>query len=80
MQAKRITLSAGNETTDGQITIDQRNGKLVNVLDNVDHKAYYSRFANLLGDKRQSAMVGSFDEQKRKWSTPQNDTEKDFIV
>ena len=85
MHAKQITVSAGNVNTDGQITIDQRNGKLVSVLDHVDSEAYYSQFANLLGDKKQSAVVGSFDEQKRKWSTPYNDTERaskveDFIV
>ena len=80
MQAKKISVLAGNLTTDGQITVDQKKGKLVNVLDSLDSEAYYSQFAKLLGNKTQSAVVGSFDEQKRKWSTPYNETGKDNTI
>lgn len=70
MLAKRITVSVDNATTYGQIIVDQRNGKLVNILDDLDQEAYYKHFANLLGDKIQSAVIGSFEEQKKQWSTP----------
>ena len=70
---------AGNAATDGQVNIDQRNGKLVNIEDNVYCEANYNLFANLLGDKRQSAVVGSLI-NRRKWSTPCSDTERASIV
>ncbi|KAJ8573791.1 hypothetical protein K7X08_010302 [Anisodus acutangulus] len=58
------------ESEDGQITIDEKQGKSVEVLENLDHLAYYDVFANRLSDEKQSAVVGSFDEQRRLWSTP----------
>lgn len=70
MQARRITVSVGNVTTDGQINIDDRNGKFINILDSLDSEVYYTQFAKLLGEKLQSAVIGSFDEQKRKWREP----------
>ncbi|KAI3918109.1 hypothetical protein MKX01_041429 [Papaver californicum] len=50
-------LATGNLSKDGQIVIDKKHGK------------YYGEFANLLGEKKQSAVVGSFREQKKIWST-----------
>ncbi|KAK4379938.1 hypothetical protein RND71_001800 [Anisodus tanguticus] len=58
------------ESEDGQITIDEKQGKSVEVLENLDHLAYYDVFANRLSDEKQCAVVGSFDEQRRLWSTP----------
>ncbi|XP_020273633.1 uncharacterized protein LOC109848519 isoform X3 [Asparagus officinalis] len=70
IKAKKIAVSIGNVSIDGQTTVDERNGKPVIVLDSLDTEAYYSIFAKFLGNKTQSAVVGSFDEQKKKWSTP----------
>ena len=38
------------------------------VLDRLDSDAYYTELAKLLATKKQSALVGSFDEQKRVWN------------
>ncbi|KAL3812756.1 hypothetical protein ACJIZ3_014024 [Penstemon smallii] len=65
-------LAKGVEFEDGKMEIDQINGNLVKVLENVDSMAYYEVFANKLGDEKQSAVIGSFEEQRRKWITPQN--------
>ncbi|XP_009607062.1 nucleoside hydrolase 3-like isoform X1 [Nicotiana tomentosiformis] len=64
--------AAGVESEDGQITIDEKQGKSVKVLQNLDHLDYYNIFANRLSDEKQSAVVGSFMEQSRIWSTPSN--------
>ncbi|XP_074580355.1 nucleoside hydrolase 3-like [Curcuma longa] len=69
METKPITVLTGDLSRDGQIAVD-RNGKLVHILDDFDSEEYYEQFANLLGDKQQSAVIGSFDEQTRIWSTP----------
>ncbi|CAN4113533.1 unnamed protein product [Withania somnifera] len=70
---KNIKVTAsGNESEDGQILIDEKQGKSVKVLENLDPLAYYNAFANRLGDVKQSAVVGSFDEQRRIWNTPSN--------
>lgn len=69
-----IRVIADNTSRGGQIAIDKESGKLVNILDHFDTKSYYTRFANLLGNKKQSAVIGSFDEQKKLWSTPPNST------
>lgn len=71
IQAKPITVLAnGDISKDGQIVIDKNHGRLVNILENLDPEAYYDHFSNLLGDKMQSAVVGSFNDQKRIWSRP----------
>ncbi|WOL01824.1 hypothetical protein Cni_G10541 [Canna indica] len=70
VQKKPITVSTGSINKDGQIRVDKRYGKLVNIVDNLDSEAYYNVFADLLGDKKQSAVIGSFEEQKKIWSTP----------
>lgn len=70
VQIKPITILTGNLRQDGQIRVDKTNGKLVHVVENLDSEAYYNQFAYLLGNKRQSAVIGSFEEQKKLWSTP----------
>ncbi|URE46192.1 Inosine-uridine preferring nucleoside hydrolase [Musa troglodytarum] len=70
MQTEKITVLTGNMSRDGQITVDKSNGKLVNIVDEFDSEAYYKLFADLLGDKQQSAVIGSFDEQQKIWRTP----------
>ncbi|XP_049347795.1 nucleoside hydrolase 4-like [Solanum verrucosum] len=70
---KNIKVTAsGYEAEDGQILIDEKQGKSVRVLENLDPLAYYNAFANRLGDVKQSAIVGSFDKQRRIWNTPFN--------
>ncbi|KAL0414664.1 UNVERIFIED_CONTAM: hypothetical protein Sradi_1668100 [Sesamum radiatum] len=63
-------LATGVESEDGQINIDQNKGSSVKVLEHVDPLAYYDTFANQLGEEKQSAVIGSFDEQRRMWSVP----------
>lgn len=77
MKLKHIRVIAeGIESRDGQIAVDKKQGKFVKVLENLDPVAYYDIFANELGKKKQSAVVGSFNDQKRIWSTPpENQTE-----
>lgn len=70
MQTEKITVLTGNMSLDGQITVDKRYGKLVNIVDEFDSEAYYKLFADLLGDKQRSAVIGSFDEQHKIWRTP----------
>nr|GMD70583.1 uncharacterized protein LOC109168195 isoform X1 [Ipomoea batatas] len=70
---KKIKVCAtGVESDDGQMVIIEKQGKRVKVLENVDASAYYHLYANILGDGKQSAVVGSFLEQTRRWSTPLN--------
>ncbi|CAI8610562.1 unnamed protein product [Vicia faba] len=66
-------LASGNESTDGKIVVDEKKGKLVKILSNVEENAYYDLYANKLGDQYQSAKVASFKAQKRQWSHPHDD-------
>ena len=69
--SKPIKLSAtGDESMDGQIAIDEKQGKIVKILRRVNPKAYYNLIADRLGDEKQSAVISSFEEQKRIWTTP----------
>ena len=52
----------------GQIFIDESEGKRVKVLKSVNEMSYYDNIVKLLGDHRQSALIGSFEDQKRIWS------------
>ncbi|KAM7279149.1 hypothetical protein ACFE04_006283 [Oxalis oulophora] len=63
-------LAQGIESTDGQMVIDEQLGKPIRILTNVNAVTYYDQFANQMGNRKQSAVVGSFDDQRRKWSTP----------
>lgn len=61
----------GNETEDGKISVnEEQKGRSVRVLKNVSSQAFHDRFADQLGKEKQSAVIGSFEEQKRIWSTP----------
>ncbi|KAM3755345.1 hypothetical protein ACB098_02G033800 [Castanea mollissima] len=71
VQVKPVKIFAeGIESKDGQTVIEEKDGKLVKILENVNPTAFYDLFASRLGDMKQSAVIGSFDEQKRLWSTP----------
>ncbi|XP_027368077.1 uncharacterized protein LOC113873992 [Abrus precatorius] len=63
-------LAHGDVSTDGKMVVDRENGKLVRILSDVNAKAYHEMYADRLGDWNQSAKVGSFEEQRRKWSHP----------
>ncbi|KAI4965477.1 hypothetical protein ZWY2020_051966 [Hordeum vulgare] len=65
---RAVTVSSGHVSIDGETVLHQANGKVVKVLDHLDANAYYTEFAKLLNTKKQSAVVGSFDEQKRMWN------------
>ncbi|KZV36327.1 hypothetical protein F511_28769 [Dorcoceras hygrometricum] len=58
-------LASGLESEDGQLTIGEDNGNSVRILESVDSLAYYNVFANQLGEQKQSAVIGSFEEQRR---------------
>ncbi|XP_019462539.1 PREDICTED: uncharacterized protein LOC109361521 [Lupinus angustifolius] len=65
-------IASGVESSDGEIVVDEKHGKLIRILSHIDAKAYYDLYANKLGDQKQSAKVGSFKEQKREWNHPQD--------
>lgn len=61
------------KSTDGQIVISKQSAKLVKVLSDFNGEIYYNRLANSLATKKQSAVIGSFEEQKAIWSrSPKN--------
>lgn len=66
-------IAEGDESMDGQILIDNKQGKSVKILKNVDPMAYYLLFADQMGDQNQSAELGSYDEQRKMWSTTPNE-------
>ncbi|XP_024931679.3 nucleoside hydrolase 3 [Ziziphus jujuba] len=71
LQIKPVKVSAnGIESKDGQTLIDKKKGKLVKILENINPIAYYDVYANQLGLEKQSAVLGSFNEQKRMWRKP----------
>ncbi|KAJ9181999.1 hypothetical protein P3X46_006037 [Hevea brasiliensis] len=73
LQIKPIkVLAEGVESKDGQIVVDEKQGKLVKILESVDPVVYYDVFTMQLGVKNQSAVVGSFEEQRRMWSSQPN--------
>ncbi|XP_029130329.1 uncharacterized protein LOC109795124 isoform X2 [Cajanus cajan] len=63
-------LAQGDVSIDGKMVVDEKHGKLVRILSHMNAKAYHEIYANRLGDWNQSAKVGSFEEQRRKWSHP----------
>ncbi|CAH2072404.1 unnamed protein product [Thlaspi arvense] len=63
-------IAEGNESKDGQIVIDKMHGKRVRILESVDSKGCYESFASKINEKIQSAVIGSFEEQRKNWITP----------
>lgn len=63
-------VATGMLSKDGQITIDENGGDLVRVLESVDPLACYYTFATQLGDEKQSSVIGSFEMQRRMWTSP----------
>ncbi|CAI9098877.1 OLC1v1035605C1 [Oldenlandia corymbosa var. corymbosa] len=66
LEMKNIVISAqGIEAEDGQMKIGKKQGKPVKVLKDVNPIDSYNLFATQLCAENQSAIVGSFDEQRR---------------
>ncbi|VYS67278.1 unnamed protein product [Arabidopsis thaliana] len=63
-------IAEGDESKDGHILIDKLRGKQIKILERVDLRGCYESFASRLDDKKQSAVIGSFEEQRMKWNTP----------
>ncbi|KAG2273554.1 hypothetical protein Bca52824_056109 [Brassica carinata] len=71
LRAEHIRVIAeGDESKDGQVLIDNLRGRQVKILERVDVRGCYESFASRLTDKNQSAVIGSFEEQRKKWNTP----------
>ncbi|XP_078148714.1 nucleoside hydrolase 3-like isoform X1 [Carex rostrata] len=70
IQVKSIDVIVGDERNEGQLAVDNAKGKLVNTLESLDTEAYFTKFSTLLAEQRQTAVISSFDEQKRIWSKP----------
>ncbi|PKI47960.1 hypothetical protein CRG98_031624 [Punica granatum] len=68
-------IAEGVESEDGYTYIDNKNGKLVTMLEYLDPKSSYLAFWGQLSYEKQSAVIGSFKDQKRMWSLPPNQTE-----
>jgi hypothetical protein len=62
------------ESTDGQTVVNKQNTKLVKVLSGFNGEIYYNRLADSLANKKQSAVIGSFEEQIALWSRPPNNS------
>lgn len=72
-EKKTIEIHAnGVESEDGQMSVNEQKGRSVRVLKNISSNAFHHSFAVHLGKKKQSAVIASFDEQRRLWSTPNN--------
>ncbi|KAL5983992.1 Nucleoside hydrolase 3 [Asimina triloba] len=72
-------LATGDISKDGQIVINEKHGRPINILRSLDTKAFHDEFATLLGDAKQSAVIGSFEDQKRMWSSPNKSHGKPFM-
>jgi hypothetical protein len=70
IKVKKIDVTVGDERNEGQLTVDNVKGKLVNSLESLDTEAYFTKFASSLAQQKQTAKISSFDEQKRIWSKP----------
>ncbi|KAF3336960.1 hypothetical protein FCM35_KLT19546 [Carex littledalei] len=66
-------LSNNNISEDGQVIIENGHEKLVKIITDIKKEAFYTNFANSLNSKRQSAVIASFDEQRKLWSNLSND-------
>ncbi|CAD6272173.1 unnamed protein product [Miscanthus lutarioriparius] len=59
-----------SRSTNGQIVVNKQSANSVNVLVDFSSGKYYRRVGKSLGNKEQSAAVGSFAEQNTIWSRP----------
>ncbi|MCL7051970.1 hypothetical protein MKW94_023704 [Papaver nudicaule] len=72
-QVKPVKVSAtGDISKDGQTIIDEVHGKSVKVIESIDTRKYFAELVSLLGEKKQTAVIASYNQQKKLWSTPAN--------
>ncbi|KAK4283568.1 hypothetical protein QN277_000505 [Acacia crassicarpa] len=71
-EEKNIKIIAkGRESCDGETMEDENHGKSVKILQHVDSNTLNHLYTHRLCDKNQySAKVGSFAEQRKRWSRP----------
>ncbi|XP_057849893.1 nucleoside hydrolase 3 [Cryptomeria japonica] len=62
-------VETGDVATDGWTVLDHDKGNSIHVVEDIDLDAYFRHFATMLNDKAQSAVIASYSEQKRLWST-----------
>ncbi|KAE8792698.1 hypothetical protein D1007_32745 [Hordeum vulgare] len=75
VKLKRISILANTtKSTDGQLVVSKQSTKLVHVLSDFNVGIYYNRLADSLTNKKNSAVVASFEEQKAIWSRPPNNS------
>jgi hypothetical protein len=68
MEVKPVSIIANTtEGTDGQILIRRKSTNMLKILYDLNNRAYYKNLANSLTNNKQSAIVGSFEEQKAIW-------------
>ncbi|KAL9993615.1 putative inosine/uridine-preferring nucleoside hydrolase domain, ribonucleoside hydrolase [Helianthus debilis subsp. tardiflorus] len=60
----------GQLSRDGGVIFDTKKKKGFKVLQGFNHVSCYNIFSNGLLRQKQSAVIGSFGEQKRRWSSP----------
>ncbi|KAJ0936902.1 putative inosine/uridine-preferring nucleoside hydrolase domain, ribonucleoside hydrolase [Helianthus annuus] len=60
----------GQLSRDGEVIFDTKKKKEFKVLQGFNHVSCYNIFSNGLLRQKQSAVIGSFGEQKRRWSSP----------
>ncbi|KAJ3693869.1 hypothetical protein LUZ60_009349 [Juncus effusus] len=70
VESKQINVLVGDERNGGKVVPDKVEGKIVKMLENLDTEAYFTKFASSLANKNQSAVISSYDEQKKIWSKP----------
>lgn len=69
-------ITKGIESYDGETMVDEKHGKSVKVLNHVNSNTLIYLYTHRLSDKNQySAKVGSFAEQRKKWSHPNSGTD-----
>ncbi|KAK9077797.1 hypothetical protein SSX86_006135 [Deinandra increscens subsp. villosa] len=60
----------GGLSMDGEVIFDTQKKKGFKVLKGFNRESFYSIYSDHLLRRKQSAVIGSFDEQKRLWSSP----------
>ncbi|KAL8230142.1 hypothetical protein R6Q59_000522 [Mikania micrantha] len=60
----------GQLSRDGEVIFDPHKKKGIKVLKGFNDESCYDIFSNNLLRRKQSAVIGSFDQQKRLWGSP----------
>ncbi|KAI3828578.1 hypothetical protein L1987_02682 [Smallanthus sonchifolius] len=70
----------GRLSRDGEINLDTRKKKGIKVLQGFNHASCYDIFVDQLVRWKQSAVIGSFIEQKRLWASRENRRRHNLLV